>query len=198
VVHAPAPSVLARATSPAWLAAAVAAPQTILLDHAHCEKKAASTAVGFLFRHPEHPRLCTAMSRLAREELLHFERVLGELGRRGMAFRKQRPSAYGAELHRLLRGGPRERLVDELLVSSLIEARSRERFALLAAGLPDRGLAALYDELGPSEERHAAVYVELAEGVAPAVEVRARLVELAVQEADIIARPAPEVRLHAG
>ena len=194
----PTEGVLACATSPSWVAAAVAAPETILLDHAHCEKKAASTAVGFLFRHPEQPKLCTAMSRLAREELVHFERVLGELGRRGIVFRKQRPSAYGAELYRLLRSGPVERLVDELLVSSLIEARSRERFALLAAGLPDRGLRALYDELGPSEERHAAVYVELAEGVAPAAEVRARLVELAAQEADIIARPAAEVRLHAG
>lgn len=192
---------LAQATSPTWVASAIADPETILLDHAHCEKKAASTAVGFLFRHPEQARLCAAMSRLAREELVHFERVLAELGRRGIAFRRLTPSPYGGELYKLLRSHPPARLIDELLVSSLIEARSRERFTLLAAHLPDRPLAALYDELGPSEERHASLYLELAESVAGEGQkgaVRERLALLAEREAAIVAAPAGEVRLHAG
>ena len=215
-------TLLKQATSPSWIAAAVADPATILVDHAHCEKKAASTAVGFLFRHPGEPRLCQAMSRLAREELVHFERVLAELARRGIPFGHLPPSPYGGELHKLVRPATRlshaskggdargnARLVDELLVCALIEARSRERFTLLAAHLPDRGLAALYEELGPSEERHAAAYVELACLFAPEAEVMARLDELAAREAEIVAAPlaaAPAaerpgtggVRLHAG
>jgi tRNA-(ms[2]io[6]A)-hydroxylase len=195
---------LAQASSPTWVARAAARPATILLDHAHCEKKAASTAVGFLFRYPEQARLCTVMSRLAREELVHFERVLAELGRRGLPFERQRPSAYGAELYKLLRTHQPARLLDELLVSALIEARSRERFTLLAEALAavDAPLAALYDELGPSEERHAALYVELACAVAGEVDqVMARLAALAEREAAIVAAPVPtdeDVRLHAG
>ena len=202
---------LASATDPAWIERALADLDVVLLDHAHCEKKAASTALGFLFRNPEETRLCQAMSRLAREELLHFERVLAELIRRGVPLRHLSPSAYGGELHKLLRAAPRPvdrrgnvRLVDELLVCALIEARSHERFLLLGEHLPDPSLAALYDELGPSEQRHAALYVDLACMYATEAEVLTRLDELAEREAEIVAAPLPPgvpepgVRLHAG
>jgi tRNA-(ms[2]io[6]A)-hydroxylase len=192
--------VLAQVTRPTWIEAACRATETILIDHAHCEKKAASTAVGFLFRYPEREALAQAMSKVAREELVHFERVLGELRRRGVHLKRMPPSLYGAELYKCVRSWQPAKLVDELLVSALIEARSCERFSLLADALADDDpeLAALYRELGPSETRHAALYLELAEQVAPREEVRARLRTLAAREAAIVAAPGVAVRLHAG
>jgi tRNA-(ms[2]io[6]A)-hydroxylase len=191
---------LVQATQPAWIEAARRATATILLDHAHCEKRAASTAVGFLFRYPERAALAQALAKVAREELIHFERVLGELTRRGLHLKRLAPSPYGAELYRCVRSWQPAKLVDELLVSALIEARSCERFALLADALADEDpqLAALYRELGPSETRHAALYLELAEQVAPREEVLARLHTLAAREAAIVAAPGTVVRLHAG
>jgi tRNA-(ms[2]io[6]A)-hydroxylase len=187
-------------THPSWLPAARAALDTILLDHAHCEKKAASTAVGFLFKYPEAPRLCDTMSRVAREELVHFERVLGELARRGIPFRKLVPSGYGAGLYRFVRSWQPAKQVDELLVSALIEARSCERFALLADALDhdDPALASLYRELGPAEARHTELYLELACEVMPRAEVMARYAELAEREAQVVHAPGVPVRLHAG
>lgn len=185
-------------SSPEWVAAACAAPDEILLDHAHCEKKAASTAIGFVFRHPERARLVVAMSRLAREELLHFERVLAVLRARDIPFRRFPPSPYGEELYKRVRAEQPGKLVDQLLVCALIEARSCERFSLLARAMPDRALASLYEELGPSEERHASLYVELACEEAPEAEVLARLAELATEEAKIISAPGAALRLHAG
>lgn len=191
---------LAQATQPAWIEAARRATATILLDHAHCEKRAASTAVGFLFRYPERAALAQALAKVAREELIHFERVLSELTRRGLHLKRLAPSSYGAELYRYVRSWQPAKLVDELLVSALIEARSCERFALLADALADEDpqLAALYRELGPSETRHAALYLELAEQVAPREDVLARLSTLAAREAAIVAAPGAAVRLHAG
>jgi tRNA-(ms[2]io[6]A)-hydroxylase len=189
---------LAQTTGSAWLAAALEVLDVILLDHAHCEKKAASTAVGFLFRYPERTAMAQAMSRLAREELVHFERVLGELGRRGIVFRRLSPAPYGAELYKRVRSWQPAKLVDELLVSALIEARSCERFALLAEAVDDPALAALYRDLGPAEARHTELYVELACEAAPHTEVAERACFLAGQEAEIVAAPGAALRLHAG
>jgi len=192
--------VLAQPTSPDWTAAARRQTATILLDHAHCEKKAASTAVGFLFRYPERAALVQAMAKVAREELVHFERVVAEMRSRGLSLKRLPPSPYGAELYKVVRSWQPAKLVDELLVSALIEARSCERFALLAASLEeeDPRLAALYRELGPSEQRHTELYVELAAEYAPRAEVEARLQTLAAREAGIVAAPSTAVRLHAG
>jgi tRNA-(ms[2]io[6]A)-hydroxylase len=194
------PSVLPlhQATAPSWVEAARRATATILLDHAHCEKKAASTALGFIFRYPERARIVAAMSRIAREELLHFERVVAELAARGQEFRRLAPSPYGAELYRCVRSWQPAKLVDELLVSALIEARSCERFRLLAEAVDDERLKELYRELGPSEQRHTVLYVELACSAAPPAEVEARLQTLAAREAAIVAAPAAALRLHAG
>jgi tRNA-(ms[2]io[6]A)-hydroxylase len=187
-----------QATAPSWLEAARCATTTILLDHAHCEKKAASTALGFIFRYPERPRIVAAMSRVAREELLHFERVVAELAARGLELRRLAPSSYGAELYKCVRSWQPAKLVDELLVSAMIEARSCERFELLAGTTDDSALAALYRELGPSESRHAALYVELACTAAPRREVESRLQTLIQREAAIISAPGVALRLHAG
>jgi tRNA-(ms[2]io[6]A)-hydroxylase len=187
---------LASATDPGWITRALAALDEVLVDHAHAEKKAASTAVGLLFRYPEQAALLTPLARLAREELEHFERVLAQLARRGLALRRQRPSPYAGRLLAAARSAEPERLVDTLLCCALIEARSCERFGLLAEAVEDAELAALWRGLLASEARHHRGYVDLACAVAPAAEVRARLRELAAHEARVIAEAPPWPRLH--
>jgi tRNA-(ms[2]io[6]A)-hydroxylase len=185
---------LAEPTPRAWAERAARAIDAILLDHAHCEKKAAAAAVQLVFRYPSEKQLVREVVPLAREELTHFERVVALLEARGQAFRPQRPSPYGARLHALVRRGEPGRLLDLLLVSALIEARSCERFRLLAEVMREPELAALYRELLASEARHHGVYLELAQGVSG--EASARLRELAAAEAAILREPAPFPRLH--
>jgi tRNA-(ms[2]io[6]A)-hydroxylase len=178
---------------------------TLLLDHAHCEKKAAATALGIVFRAPERTELCNAMSKLAREELMHFERLLRVLAERGIRFERQVPSAYAGELVGRVR---RERtsgskpalpqLADELLVAAIIEARSTERFRRLAEVKLDDGLRGLFAELAEVEARHGSVYVDEACGFAPRPAVLRRLAELCAFEATILETPRAELRLHAG
>jgi len=193
---------LARATHRDWARAALPHVDTLLVDHANCEKKAASTAVGLLFRYPERRALLDPLSRLAREELAHFEEVLRHLDRRGVSFGRLEPSPYAAELMAAVRPREPARLLDTLLCMSLIEARSCERMQLLAEALPDvdAQLAALYRGLLASEARHHASYVELAceLELAPRAEVMARLAELAEHEVDVLRRSPPLPRLHTG
>jgi tRNA-(ms[2]io[6]A)-hydroxylase len=153
-------------------------------------------AVGLLFRYPEHRFLHAPLSRLAREELVHFEQVLALLEARGCGFRRQRPSPYAGRLKRLVRGREPQQLLDTLLCCALIEARSCERFQLLAEAAAEPGLADLYRGLLASEARHHGVYLELAEALAPRAEVRARLAELAEAEAAILREPSSLVRMH--
>jgi tRNA 2-(methylsulfanyl)-N6-isopentenyladenosine37 hydroxylase len=188
---------LAAPTDSGWLPRALADLDEILVDHAHCEKKAASTAVSLLFRYPDEPALLPALSALAREELRHFERVLAALRARGLRFRRQVPSPYAAELMRAVRPDEPARLLDTLLAMALIEARSCERLALLAGGVADDALAALYRDLVESEARHHRAYLDLAAGVAGAAAVRERLRVLARHEAEVLARAPAMSRLHA-
>jgi len=188
---------LASTTDGGWVARALAHLDEILVDHAHCEKKAASTAVSLLFKYPEHEALLAPLSRLAREELVHFEEVLAVLAARGIPFRHQRPGPYAAALMQAVRAHEPARLVDTLLCSALIEARSCERMRLLAEALDDAALAALYRGLLASEARHHHAYVELATALAPDAEVRSRLRELALHEAAVLAATPHLPRLHA-
>ena len=183
---------------PAWLPAALAAMDDVLLDHAHCEKKAASTAMSLLFRYPDHLALQRPLSELAREELAHFELVLKHLERRGVRFKRQRPSAYAGRLMEAVRAQEPERLLDMLLCMSLIEARSCERMKLLAEGLADDELRALYKGLLASEARHHTTYVDLARQYYAEDDVRARLEALAVHEVTALERewPTAHVRMH--
>jgi tRNA 2-(methylsulfanyl)-N6-isopentenyladenosine37 hydroxylase len=188
-------------TSESWVRAACADVATLLIDHAHCEKRAASTAVRYLFKYPDWPALVGAMSRLAREELVHFERVLKELDVRGVAFRGLASGNYAAALLSLVRSeDARARKVDEMLCCALIEARSHERFVRLQAAIEDARLAKFYAELADAEARHGEIYVELATEAAQgdAAAVAARLGELAAREAEIVARPGQPLRMHAG
>jgi tRNA-(ms[2]io[6]A)-hydroxylase len=187
---------LAAPSSPAWLERALAHLDLVLVDHAHCEKKAASTAVSLLFRYPERTALLPVLSALAREELEHFERILVLMERRGVAYGRLKPSPYATELLAAVRAEEPQRLADTLLCLALIEARSCERMKLLAEAVDDPELARFYRGLLASEARHHRCYVELAATVLPEEAVRIRLRELAAHEAAVLAA-APELpRMH--
>jgi tRNA-(ms[2]io[6]A)-hydroxylase len=190
---------LAQATDPAWTAHALAHIDEILLDHAHCEKKAASTAISLIFRYPEHPSLMVPLARLAREELAHFEEVIAVLRARGREFRRLPPSPYAARLTAAVRTHEPARLLDTLLCCGLIEARSCERMSLLAAALDDPALRKLYRGLLACEARHFDTYLDLARGLAlvPEPELMTRLRELSAHESEILLGPAEAPRLHA-
>ncbi|HTY17609.1 MAG TPA: tRNA-(ms[2]io[6]A)-hydroxylase [Myxococcota bacterium] len=188
---------LAAPTDPDWPERALAHLDEVLLDHAHLEKKAAGTAVALLFRYPERRELQAPLARLAREELAHFEAALGQLARRGVAFARQRAGGYAGRLHRVVRPDEPARRLDTLLVAALIEARSCERFGLLADALRgvDPELADFYAGLLAAEARHHGEYVELATVGFPAQQVRRRLEEVARHEAGVLAG-LREPRLH--
>ena len=190
-------SPLASVTAPGWGARAVAALDEVLADHAHCEKKAASTAVSLLFRYPEQQALLAPLAGLAREELLHFEKVLAALAQRGLGFRRLVPSPYAERLMAAVRPHEPARLLDTLLCLALIEARSCERLGLIADVLANDDLGALYRGLLASEARHHAAYVALAEMIADGADVGARLAELARHEAAVLADVPPMARIHA-
>jgi tRNA 2-(methylsulfanyl)-N6-isopentenyladenosine37 hydroxylase len=185
-------------TAPAWTERALAGLDELLVDHAHCEKKAAGTALNLIFRYPRQAALLDPLSKLAREELVHFEQVLALLRGRGVAFVPQKPAPYAGELRATNRAQDPGRLVDVLLCCALIEARSCERFALLAAAVPDAELRDFYAGLHAAESRHQRVYVELAGAFAPPDALHARHRELAAREAAILAQTPLCARMHAG
>jgi tRNA-(ms[2]io[6]A)-hydroxylase len=189
---------LATETSPAWTERALAQLDEILLDHAHCEKKAAGVALTLLFQYPERASFQAPLAALAREELSHFETMLGALAARGVEFRRQRPSAYAGVLRAAVSPREPERLVDTLLCSALIEARSCERLGLLADALQGAELARLYAALRAAEARHHGLYVELACELAPRARVAARLAELAACEVRALVAEPLLPRLHSG
>jgi tRNA-(ms[2]io[6]A)-hydroxylase len=191
------PMLSLQSTSTArWLAQVDAGLEEVLIDHAHCEKKAAGVAMNMLFSYVDHTDLARAMTEIVEEELEHFRMVLDLLERRGIPFRKLSPSSYGLRLHELVRKQEPGRAVDRLLVGGLIEARSCERFSLLGEHVADPELRDFYRGLFESEARHHATYVRLAGSFAPEETVRERLRELAAAEAAIIEKGDPQPRMH--
>lgn len=193
---------LASETPAHWGRWAVDNIDPILLDHAHCERKAASNAINLIFRYTDHANLMAPLSALAREELEHFEEVLQHLARRGVTFERQFPSDYAGQLMKACRTDEPLRLLDTLLCASLIEARSCDRMqhvhrALQTAAV-DPALTELYGGLLQCEARHHATYVDLAraEGIVPEAELRERLAELAAREATVMTTLPIEPRLH--
>jgi tRNA-(ms[2]io[6]A)-hydroxylase len=189
--------ILAVRTEGAWLERALRDIDEVLVDHAHCEKKAASTALSLLFRYPEQGAMLVPLARLAEEELRHFAEVVEVLAARGVGLRHQVPSSYAGALLAAVRPTEPERLVDTLLCAALIEARSCERMQLLADALADERLVALYRGLLRAEARHQGTYLSLAAAVPGAGPIDARLAELARHEAAVLARAEPRTRLHA-
>ena len=177
---------LQSSTAPWWSAEVETHLEELLIDHAHCEKKAAGTALNLIFAYVDRVELVRELMPIVEEELAHFRLVLDLLERRGMRFRRLVPSSYGRKLNDLVRKQEPHKAVDRLLVAALIEARSCERFALLRDRLRDAELAEFYGSLFASEARHHATYVELARLFDRTSEVDRRLAELAAAEAAII------------
>jgi tRNA-(ms[2]io[6]A)-hydroxylase len=189
------PVTLLSGTDPRWYALAAERWHELLLDHANCEKKAASTALSIMFSYPEDFELADRMSRLAREELRHFELVQQQLLALAVPFRRLSPSRYAEGLRKALRRDEPGRCMDLLLTGALIEARSHERFSGLIPllGAP---LGPFYESLAAAESRHAGLYLRLAEKRGDGA--RERLASLAAVEAELAVAPDPEFRFHSG
>jgi tRNA-(ms[2]io[6]A)-hydroxylase len=194
---------LTRPTSARWVEVALGNLDAVLVDHAHCEMKAASNALSLAVRASQTPSVVAELVSLAEEELSHFRRVFGELESRGVPLGPPPPDGYAAELRKTVRAHrdasrapgaqQTEALVDRLLVAALIEARSCERFRLLSDALRERGpadLGRLYEELLAAEARHFRTFVDLARKVAAPDEawVEARLREVARLEGELASR----------
>jgi len=179
---------LRRATDPAWLKLAIERFDEVLIDHAHCEKKAAANALSILQAYPTVPGLPAQMARLAREEAAHLARVLQIMEKRGLVLGVDRGDPYAQGLQKLMRNPNAERQLDRFLVAGIIESRSHERLALLASGLEDPPLQKFYDELAKSEDGHQKLFLRLAREIADDAVVEARLGQLLDGEAELIAR----------
>ena len=186
-------------TPKAWIIEACDRLPELLIDHANCELKAASTALSFIYRYPERIELCTRMSRLAREELRHFEQARKLMREMSVPFSRLSASRYAGALRDVVRKNEPHKLLDMLLVGALIEARSCERFAKIAPRLPEK-LGKFYGGLLASEARHFEHYIAFAKTECGATddEIAARLNELKIKEASLISEPDPEFRFHSG
>ncbi|MBD2096785.1 tRNA-(ms[2]io[6]A)-hydroxylase [Trichocoleus sp. FACHB-591] len=187
---------LQQPTASAWVEQALANLDTVLLDHSHCERKAAGVALNLMFRYPSNTQMVKALTAIAKEELEHFEQVNQILERRGVPLGPLSAPPYGAGLNQQIRRTEPERLLDFLLVCGLIEARSHERLGLLAAYVSDPELARFYRALMASEARHYGAYWVLATTYYERSLVEQRLEELATVESQLLATLHPEPRIH--
>lgn len=187
---------LKQPTSSAWLEQALANLDTILLDHSHCERKAAGVALNLMFRYPSNTKLVRTLTAIAQEELEHFEQVNQILDRRRVPLGPLSAPPYGAGLNKQIRAAEPDRLLDSLLVCGLIEARSHERLGLLGSHCPDPDLAKFYRGLMASEARHYGAYWMLATTYADRAVVDQRLDELAIVESQLLTTLHPEPRIH--
>jgi tRNA 2-(methylsulfanyl)-N6-isopentenyladenosine37 hydroxylase len=178
---------LKNTTQSAWIQVAIAHPNEILIDHAHCEKKAAAFAMALINRYPEKERLVLDMIDLAREEMDHFEIVVKELRKRSVRLTHDSGNRYAQALHEHIRTGEPERLLDSLIVGAFIEARSCERFSLLAEHATQDDMKELYRSLLASEAGHYRAYTDIAREYFPVDVVKNRLEEFGDIEADIVA-----------
>ena len=186
-------------TPEAWVDEACGRVPEMLLDHANCELKAASTALGFLYRYPDRSVLAQRMSRLAREELRHFEQVRSIMQEMDIPFERTTASRYAGGLRAAARDEEPNKLLDLLLIGALIEARSCERFAKIAARLPQK-LGRFYAGLLSSESRHFEHYLAFAKSECGVDEneIESRLEELKRIEAALILEADPQFRFHSG
>jgi tRNA 2-(methylsulfanyl)-N6-isopentenyladenosine37 hydroxylase len=190
-------SVLLARTPASWVDRAVVQWRELLVDHATCEKKAASSALALIFAYPESRALTSALSRLAREELRHFEQVQALMESLDVPFVRQQPGRYAAGLRAAMRTTDPARKLDLMLSGALIEARSCERFELLAPRLPSP-LGEFYGRLQSAEARHFELYLHFAEQQANGEDWRARFHTLAECEAELATSPDPVFRFHSG
>ncbi|TVQ42503.1 MAG: tRNA-(ms[2]io[6]A)-hydroxylase [Gloeocapsa sp. DLM2.Bin57] len=189
-------NIIKKPTSSGWINQALNNLEIILLDHSHCERKAAGVALNFLFRYPSYHELVRQLTAIAKEELEHFELVNQWLERLDIPLGPLKPSPYGAKLKDQISKQEPERFLDSLLVAALIEARSHERLGLLAQFCPNPELASFYRGLMVSEARHYGIYWLLAHHYFEKEKVNQRLEELAFIESEILANLYPEARIH--
>ena len=187
---------LQNSTSEEWIAAVNRDPASVLRDHAHCEKKAATMAISLLNRYPEKRDLVEKMAGLAEEEMSHFRMVIEKMYQLGIELTPDTGDSYAQQLHANIRKAEPHRLLDSLIVSSLIEARSCERFQLLSKSVDDAELREFYRSLLESEARHRSVFLALARMYFPKEEVAKRLDELEQIEANIVANLPNEPVMH--
>lgn len=188
---------LGGTTPQAWVEAALQQQDILLLDHKNCEFKAASTALSLMAKYSGHLDLITAMSRLAREELRHYEQVLSLITQRGVALRPLSASRYASSLRKVVRSHEPAKLVDTLVVGAFIEARSCERFEALLPHL-DAELGTFYRGLLKSEARHFQGYLKLAYQYGDAADVEAVIVKVRAAEWELIESSDSEFRFHSG
>ncbi|MEM9624349.1 MAG: tRNA-(ms[2]io[6]A)-hydroxylase [Pseudomonadota bacterium] len=195
----PAVAFLRTPTPDAWLALVPNHLPELLIDHANCEKKAASNALSLMYKYVDQPRLLRLMSRLAREELRHFEQVLDLMAEQGIDYRHLTPAPYAQGLHRLVRKTEPQRLVDLLIVGAVVEARSCERFVRLIEVLP-AAVSQLYRQLVHSEARHFEDYLSLARTCSAAADddVDARVEVFLAEDARLINAQDACFRFHSG
>jgi tRNA 2-(methylsulfanyl)-N6-isopentenyladenosine37 hydroxylase len=189
-------NLLKLATNIQWVELALENIDTILLDHSHCELKAANNAINLMFRYPGHSKLIESLTAIAREELEHFHQVNQILADRQIPLAPLASPPYAASLKKNIRSNGEERLLDCLLVGGLIEARSHERLGLLAAHLPEPKLAAFYHSLMASEARHFGAFWSLADTYFDRQIVQKRLADLAIIESSLLVELHPEPRIH--
>ena len=180
-----------------WVKAALQNQDTLLIDHANCEKKAASTALNLIYRYVDNFDLLNKMSRLAREEMRHFEQVIAIMKARGIEYRVLNASRYAAGLRKMVRTHEPAKLIDTLIVGAFIEARSCERFAKLAPYLDDE-LKQFYLSLLKSEGRHYRDYLSLAKKAAGDQSIESRIEKIRQQEQLLIEEPGSEFHFHSG
>lgn len=184
-------------TPDAWVAWALENEPLLLLDHANCEKKAASTALTLMYRYVGDYEMMHKMSRLAREELRHYEQVMSLMQKRDIAYGQISPSRYASELRQPIRTHEPGRYVDTLIVGAIIEARSCERFAKLAPHL-DEELQGFYLSLLKSEARHFQDYLKLAQKASGKTAIQPRVDEFLALEKTLIESPDDTFRFHSG
>ena len=188
--------ILQQPSKPDWVEMALANLDVILLDHSHCERKAAGVAINLMFRYPSHQKLVRQMTAIAQEELSHFEQVNQWLEKLNIPLAALNSPPYFARLKSQVRHAESDRLLDLLLVSAIIEARSHERLGLIGEYCPNPELAKFYRSLMASEARHYGAYWLLAQEYSDRQTVERRLAELAEYESQILSKMHHEPRLH--
>tara|TARA_Y100000994_G_scaffold190496_1_gene159536 strand:+ start:79 stop:687 length:609 start_codon:yes stop_codon:yes gene_type:complete len=187
---------LSSLSSDDWMQLALSNPIEILIDHAHCERKAAGVAIQLMFKYPSEPDLAEVLSPIAREELEHFEKILYFLKDLGHSLKALKPPPYGAELAKFIRKQEPYRMLDSFLIAGLIEARSHERLSLLALNSKLKSFKLLYESLLESEARHFGIYWKLAQTKYSKDETFQRLEELSRVETKILSQTFSLPRVH--
>ena len=187
---------LSSITSNEWIQLALSNPIDILIDHAHCERKAAGVAIQLMFRYPCEPDLAEVLSPIAREELEHFEKILYFLKDLNYSLKTLKPPPYGTELSKSIRKNEPCRMLDSFIIAGLIEARSHERLSLLALNSEQESFRLLYQSLLESEARHFGIYWKLAQTKFPKNQINQRFEELSKVESKILSKTFSLPRVH--